>query len=60
MIKLIKNSKYEYDAYWNESNKKWTGILSATMYKDESSIPEVENGQVVDYFETVGLTKTNA
>ena len=52
-ISVIKNTKLPYDAYWNETDQKWTGLLLATRYKDGDTIPTVENGNTVDYFELV-------
>lgn len=52
-ISVIKNTKLPYDAYWNEADQKWTGLLLATHYKDGDTIPAVENGNTVDYFELV-------
>lgn len=58
-ISVIKNTKLPYDCYWNEADQKWTGLLLATRYNEGDTIPTVENGNVVDYFELVMPKKTN-
>ena len=52
-ITVIKNTKLPYDAYWNEKDQKWSGLLLATHYGDGDTLPVVENGSAVDYFELV-------
>lgn len=59
-ISVIKNTKLPYDAYWNEKEQKWTGLLLATQYNEGNAIPSIENGEAVDYFELVMPKKTNA
>lgn len=53
---VIKNTSYSYDAYWNEEQKKWGGLLQATRYTD-TNVELPENGQLVDYFVLIGVKK---
>ena len=58
-ISLIKDTKAPYDRYWNETDQKWTGLLLATKYHEGDTIPVIENGTIVNYFDLVMPTKNN-
>lgn len=53
-IYVIRRTGVEYAQYWSEDKKRFGPLLEATSY---NTVPTnvVENGEVVDYREVVGV-----
>lgn len=59
MVYVIKNKVRSYDCYWNETKQKYTGLLDATMYGEETdTLPYVKDGEVISYDEVIGLKES--
>lgn len=50
---VIKRKNVGYASYFNAHEQKWGGLLEATIYTG-NEVPEVKDGEVVDYRELVG------
>lgn len=50
---VIKRKNVGYASYFNAHKQKWGGLLEATIYTG-NEVPEVKDGEVVDYRELVG------
>lgn len=53
-IYLIKRTGVDYAQYWSEDKQKFGPLLEATTY-DVKPTKIVDNGEVVDYREVVGI-----
>jgi len=57
VMNVIKATNRDYPAYWNEEKQKWGGLLEATIYTENSSLPTLENSEVVSYRKLTGIEK---
>lgn len=53
---VIRNTNRSYPCYWSSEKNKWSGLLDATIYTD-NEVPNISDGEVVDYREITGLIK---
>ena len=53
-ILVIKRKNVSYDSYFNTKTNSWGGLLDATIYTD-NEIPSIEDGEVIDYRELIGV-----
>lgn len=53
---VIRRKNISYPAYFNAKTGKWGGLLDATIYTG-NEVPDVKDGEVVDYREITGLKK---
>jgi len=53
---VIKRKNVSYASYYNAHEQKWGGLLEATIYTG-NEVPEVKDGEVVNYRELVGTNK---
>lgn len=51
---VIKRKNISYASYYNAHEQKWGGLLEATIYTG-NEVPEVKDGEVVNYRELVGV-----
>lgn len=53
---VIKRKNISYPSYYNAHKQKWGGLLEATVYTG-NEVPEVKDGEIVDYRAITGLNK---
>lgn len=51
---VIKRKNISYNSYFNEETNKWGGLLNATIYVDNKDIPNIEDGEIIDYRKLIG------
>lgn len=51
---VLKKTGISYSAYYNASKKSFGPLLEATIYED-NEVPNIENAEIVDYRELVGV-----
>lgn len=53
---VMKKKGISYSSYYNSEKNKWGGLLEATIYTG-NEVPNMEDAEVVDYRELVGINK---
>ncbi len=54
---VIQRKNVSYNSFWNESKHKWGGLLDATIYSDDTTLPTFQDVEysVVDYRELTNI-----
>lgn len=55
-IYVIRNTKRDYDCYWNTSKNTWIGLLEADMHETKDIAVPVDR-EVVSYNKVIGTSK---